>query len=211
MNPSSSLFRRENTSFQKFASSTLEVTRPSTIDPQWFFFFCQGLWWILFLIVFLQCSMSEEILLWYVGPISSIPQFLHECPRYHSSCQSHSAPAVLADAGDILAHPPAYKINKVHYLTVKPGFRQSLTVLLCVLESLSGMPVTRTALLSYFASASCPKAALTVWLDVRCLTKLASFSEWRDYLGCLIKMSPGGLASERMSCEEDTRTLLEGL
>lgn len=93
-----------------------------------------------------------------VGPISSIPQFLHECPRYHSSCQSHSSPAVLADAGDILAHPPAYKINKTHYLTVKPAFRQSLTDRLS--ESLSGLPVTRTALLSYSASASCLKAAL---------------------------------------------------
>lgn len=97
-----------------------------------------------------------------VGSISSIPQFFHEYPRYHSSCQSHSSPAVLADAGDILAHPPAYKINKTHYLTVRPAFRLSLTVLLCVSESLSGMPVTRTALLSYFASASCPKAAPAV-------------------------------------------------
>lgn len=28
-------------------------------------------------------------------------------PGYHSSCPSYSSPAVLSDAGDIFAHPPA--------------------------------------------------------------------------------------------------------
>lgn len=143
INPSSSLFRRESTSFQKFASSTLEVTRPSTIDPRCFliFLFPRPLVDPFSYRVSTVLNVGGDyFVINNVGPTSSIPQFLQESPRYHSSCQSHSSPAVLADAGDILAHPPAYKINKTHYLTVKPAFQQSLTVLLCVLESLSGMP-----------------------------------------------------------------------
>lgn len=93
MNPSSSLFRRENTSFQKFASSTLEVTYPSTIDPQWFFSFAKAPGGSFFLSCFdgAQC-WGDFFVINNVGPILSVPQFLYGCSRYHSSCQSYSSP-----------------------------------------------------------------------------------------------------------------------
>lgn len=109
----------------------------------------------------------------------NVTQLFEGCPTYHSSCLQiwNAENKTLSGKETILAR-------------MCFPFRQSLSVLLCVLEGLLGMPVTRPALLSYFPKAGCLKASLTLWSDLMCLTKATSFSERRDQLSVWLKCLP---------------------